>query len=70
MTGLYTGQAIGGFGATVAAAFSWNTTFHWFGIIGIVYALLLMIFLKDKKSSFAETKTESSASPQRKEVII
>lgn len=26
MTGLYTGQAIGGFGATVAAAFSWHTT--------------------------------------------
>ena len=33
MTGLYTGQAIGGFGATVAASFTWQTTFHWFGII-------------------------------------
>ena len=50
MTGLYTGQAVGGFGATVAAAYSWHTTFHWFGIIGIVYALILMLFLKDKKS--------------------
>lgn len=49
MTGLYTGQAIGGFGATVAAAFSWQTTFHWFGIIGIVYAALLIVFLRDKK---------------------
>lgn len=39
MTGLYTGQAIGGFGATVAAAFSWHTTFHWFGIAGIAYAV-------------------------------
>ena len=70
MTGLYTGQAIGGFGATVAAAFSWNTTFHWFGIIGIVYAFLLMIFLKDKKSSFTETKTESSASPKEKKSLF
>ena len=35
MTGLYAGQAIGGFGATVAAAYSWHTTFHWFGIVGI-----------------------------------
>ena len=35
MTGLYTGQAIGGFGATVAAAFSWHTTFHWFGIAAL-----------------------------------
>lgn len=30
MTGLYVGQAIGGFGATVAAIFSWHTTFHWY----------------------------------------
>lgn len=35
MTGLYTGQALGGFGATIAGAYSWETTFHWFGIIGI-----------------------------------
>ncbi len=49
MTGLYTGQAIGGFGATVAAAFTWNTTFHWFGIIGIAYSLVLILFLKEKK---------------------
>ena len=47
MTGLYTGQAIGGFGATVAAAYSWHTTFHWFGIIGIIYAVVLMLFLHE-----------------------
>ncbi len=50
MTGLYTGQALGGFGATVAAQYTWHTAFHWFGIIGIVYAFVLMIFLKEKKS--------------------
>lgn len=50
MTGLYTGQAIGGFGATVAAAHSWHTTFHWFGIIGIVYALVLIVFLRENKA--------------------
>lgn len=47
MTGLYMGQAIGGFGATVAAAFSWHTTFHWFGIIGIAYSLVLLLFLHE-----------------------
>lgn len=47
MTGLYTGQAIGGFGATVAAAFSWQTTFHWFGIVGMIYAVVLMLFLRE-----------------------
>ncbi|MFV0604336.1 MAG: MFS transporter [Niabella sp.] len=50
MTGLYTGQALGGFGATVAAAYTWHTAFHWFGIAGIVYAIVLAIILRDKKS--------------------
>ncbi|HRO84758.1 MAG TPA: MFS transporter [Niabella sp.] len=49
MTGLYTGQALGGFGATVAEAYSWHTAFHWFGIIGMVYAVVLSFFLRDKK---------------------
>lgn len=47
MTGLYTGQAIGGFGATVAAAFSWQQTFHGFGLVGIIYALILVLFLHE-----------------------
>lgn len=64
MTGLYTGQAIGGFGATVAAAFSWNTTFHWFGIIGIAYAVILMLFLKDKKMEVIPDKPLAE-SPQK-----
>jgi len=49
MTGLYFGQALGGFGATVAAAYTWHFTFHSFGIIGIVYSLVLVIFLREKK---------------------
>ncbi|AHF14600.1 MFS transporter [Niabella soli] len=49
MTGLYMGQALGGFGATVARSFSWQQTFHWFGVIGIIYAMVLLIFLKSKR---------------------
>lgn len=45
MTGIYVGQAIGGFGAVVAAMFSWNETFHWFGIIGIAYSAVLLLLL-------------------------
>ncbi len=54
MTGFYVGQGLGGFGATVAAAFSWQTTFQSFGIIGILYSLVLILFLKEKEKS-AET---------------
>lgn len=51
MTGLYMGQALGGFGATIADQFSWQATFHSFGIVGVVYALVLVIFLREKKGS-------------------
>lgn len=64
MTGLYLGQAIGGFGATLAATYSWHTTFHWFGIIGIVYAFVLLVFLKDSKRKVAETNAETPQKPK------
>lgn len=49
MTGLYMGQAIGGFGAFVAEHLSWQSTFHWFGIAGIAYAFILVVFLYEKR---------------------
>jgi MFS family permease len=49
MTGLYMGQALGGFGATIAARFSWQATFHSFGIIGIIYSVVLILFLSEKR---------------------
>jgi MFS family permease len=50
MTGLYMGQALGGFGATIAARFSWHSAFHYFGMIGIVYSIVLIFFLREKKT--------------------
>lgn len=69
MTGLYTGQAIGGFGATVAAASSWHTTFHWFGIIGIAYAVVLMLFLRDIRRCPEPLKSNLSTAPKRGNVF-
>lgn len=51
MTGLYMGSALGGFGATIAEAFSWRETFHVFGLVGVAYAMLLIFFLYDKQKS-------------------
>lgn len=70
MTGLYLGQAIGGFGATLAAAYSWNTTFYWFGIIGIVYAFVLAVFLKDKKRVAPEEAKESTPKKPQANVLL
>lgn len=49
-SGIYLGQALGGFGATLAAATSWHFTFHTFGIIGMAYSLILILFLREKKT--------------------
>ena len=69
MTGLYVGQAVGGFGATLAAMFSWHAAFHWFGIIGIVYSLVLLLFLKENpkhgQKAVLEGETKLSKNPFR-----
>lgn len=62
MTGLYVGQAVGGFGATIAATFSWHATFQWFGIIGIAYSVILAMLLHDHpKTPAADTAQPSAA---------
>ena len=43
MTGIYLGQALGGFGATIAHNFSWQTTFHSFGLVGMLYSPYLFL---------------------------
>lgn len=71
MTGLYVGQAIGGFGAILAAALSWRMTFHWFGIIGVVYGLILIVFLHENpKHETAPAPKLASGTPVRKESIF
>ncbi len=51
MTCLYMGQALGGFGATIAEEFSWQQTFQSFGLIGIIYSTVLIFFLKEKRET-------------------
>lgn len=58
MTGLYMGQALGGFGATIAARFSWHSTFHVFGMVGLVYSLVLIAFLRETVKAPVEAKAK------------
>lgn len=70
MTGLYVGQAVGGFGATIAATFSWHSTFHWFGIIGIAYSVVLALLLHDKpKAAAAVAASPDPATLMKKESL-
>ncbi len=70
MTGLYCGQALGGFGSLVATTWSWQATFHWFGIIGIAYALLLVFLLREKAGhGGAPAAGATNAVPKKKESV-
>lgn len=61
MTGLYMGQALGGFGATAAAEWSWQSTFQWFGVVGVVYAVVLMLLLREKRVKTVPVKDKGRA---------
>ena len=68
MTGLYLGQAVGGFGATIAAAFSWQQTFLCFGIAGVAYAALLAIMLEDRRNEKSECGPDAVEPPAKEPV--
>ena len=70
MTGLYVGQAIGGFGATVAAMFSWHSAFHWFGIIGIAYSVVLMLALRENPMHASAEKASSASAGKPKSSLF
>lgn len=74
MSGLYTGQALGGFGATIAANYTWHTVFHWFGIVGIIYAVILVFLLHDKEghagTATAKINRKLDTQPKPKESVF
>lgn len=71
MTGLYMGQALGGFGATIAAEYSWQNAFISFGIIGIIYSVVLIMFLRDvPKAVSNEPSTQLKAKSINRESLF
>ncbi|MBP6180850.1 MFS transporter [Flavobacterium sp.] len=59
-TGIYLGQALGGFGATVSEHFSWHFTFYSVGLIGVIYSIVLIFFIKEKKTYVFDTSQKLS----------
>ena len=56
MTGLYIGQALGGFGAMLSHHLSWENTFFYFGLFGALYAFVLATFLHETDAQLARIK--------------
>ena len=59
-SGIYLGQALGGFGATIAGSNSWQFTFQIFGMIGIAYCIILVMFLREKKTYTVNTEKKKT----------
>lgn len=47
MIGLMVGSSLGFLGGWIAEKHSWNLAFHIFGVVGIIYSLLLIFVLRD-----------------------
>lgn len=69
MTGNYLGQALGGFGATIAGSISWQSTFMTFGGIGIIYSLILVVFLRERKAYTVDNSTGTGISAGLKDSL-
>ena len=62
LSGVYIGQALGGIGGWVAQEVSWRAAFAGCGAIGVAYALVLMIFLRDTDRGTPEQRASASVS--------
>lgn len=60
MTGVIAGQALGFLGGWMAEIHTWDYAFHFFGVIGIVYAFFLALVLKDAPKKQDEVVEENS----------
>jgi len=55
MSGVYMGQALGGIGGWIAQSVSWRAAFASCGCVGVLYGIVLAIFLRDKEERGAVT---------------
>ena len=46
-SGVYIGLMLGGIGGYIAQSSSWRNCFSWFGLAGVIYAMVLVLVLRD-----------------------
>ena len=58
MSGIYAGMALAGYGATMSDAIGWRMTFAVFGLVGVLYGFILIVFLRDPSKAPADNARE------------
>lgn len=62
-SGLYAGAALGGAGGWVAADHGWRVAFTIFGAVGVVYAVVLVLLLRDRPAARPVETTSAPPKP-------
>lgn len=68
MSGIYLGQAMAGAGGYVAETAGWRLTFGLFGLIGVAYALVLIVWLREP-SGDPEAELAEGTAPAKPSVV-
>ena len=64
ITGIFAGSALGGLGGLLAERYGWRLPFQLFGFVGVVYAALLLVFLRDPPRDAPKVDPELAAEPR------
>jgi MFS transporter, Spinster family, sphingosine-1-phosphate transporter len=64
MSGIYAGAALGGVGGHIAEHYSWRAGFTWFGVVGVVYAIVVYFTLRDVPVAPNAAQPASSSRPR------
>lgn len=74
MTGLYLGQIAGGFGSIFSGLLNWHTVFLICGLVGMIYSLVLILFISDpgreKKSQERQQATDVNRPSVLKSIML
>lgn len=61
MSGVYAGQALAGIGGFAAEAYGWRAAYSLFGMVGVLYAIVLAAFLSDPSDRSADAPADTTA---------
>lgn len=68
LTGVMIGSSLGFVGGWIAEKYTWSLAFNGFGILGVIYAIVLFFFLKDVPKEYKSIEQTESASEQKNKV--
>ena len=65
VAGVTVGQSLGFVGGWIAETHTWHYAFHIFGVVGVIYAVVMIFCLKDRKEIPVTTSTSADAAPEK-----